>query len=726
MRKIKVLVCVSVIFLLVMSLGIFLSADNQQSAKELYEAAVFKKDADGDMLGAIKLFEKILAQYPKEQNIAAMAQLQIGICYEKLGQKSKKLAQDAFQRVIDNYPSQSQEVRIARERLSRLIQIVEKVSEAPLVPKFTKMKIPTELSWCIKISPDGKDLALVSEKKLWIMPLSGNLGPNFPGTPVQINTEGIEVQWTGLSWSGDGKWIAFNERPLEDKQEQGIFIVSSKGGKPKKVVGNYRDVRVVNYRISLSLDGKNLAFTSVEDNKQHIFSMSVEGGNPKQLVEIEAREPVYSPDGNLIAFVRDKNAGRNEGGLGLWIVPASGGTPHLLADVGNPSSPIWSPDGSMIAFLDYTKGKQIFIVPVIKAGRALGKPISIEAPEGAEELRLLAGWTLNDKIGVLLTTKLEFALYTLPASGGQAAIILNGGYPVQPRWSPDNKNIFYTVDVDKENSSWKNRGLAVVPSGGGEFKLLPRNGDAEINVPFAYQAGNRVSPNGKMIISAAKLPNDSNFLKNYPSTQIWKIPIDGGKATQITKPVHPFIDLSPCWSPDGNKVAFIRQQLIKGLNPYGDVSIYIVDSLGRESEILTATSDEIILSTAWSPDGKMIAYFAKEKKTPNGSYVNIVNVENGETKIVGKVQNVYVNTELAWSPDSKRIAFNDEEGGKLIKIMNIDDGSIKDIKTGLVDVTIYHFDWSPNGERFVFGGWKRGNKEFWFLENFLPKTTDKK
>jgi len=674
---------------------------------------------------AVELYNKVVSEKGNE-GLSAQAQLRIGMCYEKLGQKSLKLAQDAFQKVIDNYPSQSDEVRIARERLSRLIQIVEKVSEAPLVPKFTKMKIPTKLSWCVKLSPDSKDLALVSDKKLWKMPLSGNLGKDFPGTPVQINTEGIEVDWSGLSWSDDNKWIAFNERerPVKNNEEnikrnRGIFRVLSDGGKLQRIVETYRGSLVVNYRISLSPDGKNLAFTSVEDNKKHIFSMSVEGGNPKQLVEIEAREPVYSPDGNLIAFVRDKNAGRNEGGFGLWIVPASGGTPQLVADAGKASSPVWSPDGSMIAFLDYTKGKQIFIVPVIKAGRALGKPISIEAPEGTEEVRLLAGWTLKDKIGALLIKKLEFALYTLPASGGQAAIILNGGYPVQPRWSPDNKNIFYTVDVDKENSSWKNRGLAVVPSGGGEFKLLPRNGDAEINVPFAYQAGNRVSPNGKMIISAAKLPNDSNFLKNYPSTQIWKIPIDGGKATQITKPVHPFIDLSPCWSPDGNKVAFIRQQLIKGLNPYGDVSIYIVDSLGRESEILTATSDEIIFSPAWSPDGKMIAYLNKEKKDPYTETLNVINISSGESRVVGEVPTAHVNIELAWSHDSKRIAFNDDED-KVIKIMNLDDGNIEDISTGLVDVNIYHLDWSPNGERFVFGGWKGGNAEFWFLENFLP------
>jgi len=98
--------------------------------------------------------------------------------------------------------------------------------------------------------------------------------------------------------------------------------------------------------------------------------------------------------------------------------------------------------------------------------------------------------------------------------------------------------------------------------------------------------------------------------------------------------------------------------------------------------------------------------------------MNVINIENGETRVVGEVPSVYFSIELAWSPDSKRIAFNSD---KVIKVMNVDDGSIKDIKTYLEDVNIYHFDWSPDGERFVFMGWKGGDWEFWFMEDFLPE-----
>ena len=75
---------------------------------------------------------------------------------------------------------------------------------------------------------------------------------------------------------------------------------------------------------------------------------------------------------------------------------------------------------------------------------------------------------------------------------------------------------------------------------------------------------------------------------------------------------------------------------------------------------------------------------------------------------------------LSWSPDSKRIAFNDDSNHG-IKIMTLSDGSIEEIETGLPDLDrIVHFDWSPDGQRFVFTGWENGKGEFWFVEDLLP------
>ena len=323
--------------LITLLLGIDVMPSVAQSPEQLYQKGLMKEEGEGALQDAIDIYSTIADNSKADQSLQAKALLHIGMCYEKLGMQE---AVKAYQRLVNNYPAQKNEVLLARERLSRLVQVADKNSEIPLLPKFTRIKMPTRLSFAAALSPDGKTLAHIADKKLWTTPLSGNIGPELPGNPVQVNTEGIEVEWTGLSWSRDGNWIAFNDIPLKNKTEkennnQSIFIVSSGGGNPNKVIENYRDARVVNYRISLSPDGKKLAFSSVENGEQHIYLKQVDEGVPKQLADIQAREPVFSPDGKWIAFVEDKNLGRLGGSL--WIVPAGGGVPRLVARAGNAS-----------------------------------------------------------------------------------------------------------------------------------------------------------------------------------------------------------------------------------------------------------------------------------------------------------------------------------------------------------------------------------------------------
>ncbi len=291
-------------------------ASSQETAGQLYEKALYLEEGKGELQLAIKLYQQILNQYPDDREVRAKAQLHIGMCKEKLGLKE---AIDAYQKVIDNYPEFQNEVSVAKQNLKRLSNVLDETLKKP---KFRKIRIPTKITWNTRLSPDGQKLTLASDGKLWFIPLSGKLGTEFSGVPVKLNTGDLEIEWCGLAWSGDGKWIAFNDKEYMRNEElegkQGIHIVSAEGGEPKKVIENWRDVRTINYRISLSPQGKTLAFSSVEGNKQHIYTISTDGGVPKLLVDSLAREPVFSPDGKMIAYVEDKNLGRAGGGCGLY------------------------------------------------------------------------------------------------------------------------------------------------------------------------------------------------------------------------------------------------------------------------------------------------------------------------------------------------------------------------------------------------------------------------
>ena len=699
-----------------------------QSSEQCFQEGIMKEEGEGNLPAAIDIFNAIVEDSKAGEALQAKALLHVGLCYEKLG---KQEATKAYQNLVNNFPGQKNEVSIAKERLSRLLLAEEKTPVSSvqnnLVPKFTKIKIPTKLSWAVKLSPDGKKLAHVSDKKLWITPLSSNLGSNIPGTPVQLNTGGIEVEWTGLDWSRDGKWIAFNDYPKHDEngkyiENQSILIVPSDGGEPKKLVENFRSARVINYRISLSPDAEKIAFSSINENQQqHIFSLDIDTRTSKQLAEMEAREPAFSPDGKSIAFVKDKNMGMDEGDLGLWLVDAEGGTPVKLANAGKASSPVWSPDGKMIAYLDNSKGTQINIAPVNVNGNPNDQKISIDAPEGIEEVRLLAGWTPDNRIGALLVSKLEYGLFTLPAKGGQAAMILNDIRAFQPRWSRDSKQIFYVTQPLEGTGRSYRQFLAFVPASGGKGTPLKTNINGESVKQFAYQSGNRVSPDGKWIVTSTWTPADTNTLKvHWPTSKIWKVSVDGDEAIQITNTPGNFSDMSPCWSPDGKNIAFIRFQLVAGENDIfgGNNRIYTINSEGGEPEILVSITGKYVNSVNWSPDGKTIAFLTKEINEPHTKELNLYDVDTKGLRKIVNIEAANVNNEMAWSPDSKRIAINDALG-KVIEVITIADESVEDISTGLVDVNIYHLDWSPDGKRFAFCGWKGGEPEFWFLEDFL-------
>ena len=589
---------------------------------------------------------------------------------------------------------------------------------------FRKIRIPHDafrLRPEAQLSPDGNSIAFVVEGKLWIMPRVGTVGPDYPGVPTLLNTDDIEVSWEGLAWSRDGRWIAFNDKELTRAAERSpnrrMYVVSPDGGKPRETHRNWHGYYVVNYRMSLSPNGRTLAFSSVDANELHIYAIPVEGGVPKRLVEAPAREPVFSPDGKRIAYVADKDLGA--GGGGLWVVSADGGVPTLVTDAGCASSPTWSPDGRMIAFLDYKDDKsrrQIYVIPMGEDGEPLGGKITIDCPEGIDSVMRLTGWTPDNKIGAVFVGHPQYGLYTLPATGGIAALVAHG-YLNQPRWSPGGKRIICTVDAGKGQDGWIHLGLASISAEGGETTTIPVRADTQI-AKLSWGGGNHVSPDGQTIVFAGRRKEEAQWINH-----IWTLPVEGGEPRQLTNAPAPLTDWYPCWSPDGKAIAFVRSKNDPTTLSGVDTAVFIIPTEGGETKQLTRASDMVIFGyIAWSPDGTWLAYSSSDEDySPESRTLRIVPAAGGPSRAVGKLgQGLDARVELAWSSDSKRIAFSDLSG-KAVKIMSLDDGSVAEIDPHLANTHIHHLDWSRDGERLVFGGRQGGDPEFWMVENFLPQ-----
>lgn len=684
-------------------------AQANDQAEILLEAARKAEVLEGNLDAAIEQYKEVVASYSSNHAVAAEALVRMGQCYEKLGQSG---AQDAYQQVIEDYPDQQPEVELARQRLAVLAKAL---AEATGEPTFSQIRVASRLAWLPQLSPDGSKLAFANPEGLWLIPIQGNVDPGVAGVPEKLTVslpDGVSVDRDGLAWSADGKWIAFNDFSARKTGPwaSNMYVVSSEGGVPRKLsVAPVRGELSVNYRLALSPDGKQVTFASmdVKTREFHLESIPVQGGPARRLTEPPASEPAYSPNGKLIAYVAAL-AQKREALLrppgGVWVVPAEGGTPVLVADVKSQASyPIWSPDGRTIAF---TAGGAVWAAPVSEDGKPTAAPVKFTPPHPVAGG--LLGWTADNKIGLFLHSPSYNAIYTVPASGGQAAQVTPEGFWFSPKWAPDGNRMFL-IDADGRISS--------VPAEGGQVSAIPWRSASRIR-EILVGGENAISPDGSTIVFASA--------KDVaPGVDLWTIPVEGGAPTQLTSGESEAIENRfPCWSPDGKWVAFVRGERLKDdIQYYANVNIYKIPAEGGEPIQLTADSDRVgFRDIAWSPDGSSVAYFSAEDHLT----IKVKSLESGDSRAVGKAERPGWNS-LSWSPDGKRLAFTPSSNVKgplsAIRIISLEDGTTTTLQTGLGEADYWQVSWSPDGTRLAFTALQGGDPELWFMEDFLPETT---
>jgi Tol biopolymer transport system component len=169
-------------------------------------------------------------------------------------------------------------------------------------------------------------------------------------------------------WSPDGSTLVFSEHAPGERFRSPVTLwaIGVEGGGRRELTradGLTRDVAG-----SFSPDGRRLLFTRVRDSTVQqlpasIHVLQLEDGAVERLLD-RAAMPAYSPDGNRIAYATDldENGSFSYGdktsfAAELYVTDADGSDRRRLTRTRglDELSPSWSPDGNVIA---YVRGKQ--------------------------------------------------------------------------------------------------------------------------------------------------------------------------------------------------------------------------------------------------------------------------------------------------------------------------------------------------------------------------------
>jgi dipeptidyl aminopeptidase/acylaminoacyl peptidase len=225
-----------------------------------------------------------------------------------------------------------------------------------------------------------------------------------------------------------------------------------------------------------------------------------------------------------------------------------------------------------------------------------------------------------------------------------------------------------------------------------------------------------ISPDGRRIAYTVR---ETNWDDNSYETEIWLVETRAANGAnpaprQLTNAKKS--SLSPSWSPDGLRLAFISDRTDKR-------QVYIINPQAGEADAVTTLEDGVE-SFAWSPDGKALAFTATEPKSTlvkerekkygefqvveqdyRMSHLSIVDLATKTTRAL--TSGPFTVGSFAWSPDGRSIAFDHRvnsatasSGSADVSIVTVADGSVRALVTQAGPDT--NPVWAPDGSRIAF------------------------
>ena len=457
------------------------------------------------------------------------------------------------------------------DEASRLLRI-ERLAVVPFTSLPGNVTSPA-------FSPDGSEVAFG-----WDGETNGagfDLYVKAIGTENPLRITRHPSEKLSIAWSPDGSAIAVSRISIEGGS--GIFLVPPTGGPERKIYSRSSTYWYGN-ELSWSSDGKYLAFsdhpeTSYQSIILYLLSMSTLKVTPVKTECKDAAAPSFAPRGELLAWVCMDKLGSDS----LRLLNLSdGSTTELLKGNEMIGGIAWSRGGDNIIYSSPAIRGALWEVALTHPERAQRLPIGHDVSDVAvsssgHRLVYLQDstntniWHLDlqgspPQAHKLIASSAEQESASISPDGRRIAFESNRSGAVEiwvcdadgsnvlqltsfgfisgtPRWSPDGGLIAFDSRFGGESNLY-----TVDPAGGVPTKL---------NIDVSDNSMPGWSPDGKWIYFTQG--DDTG----EPS--VWKVPSQGGHAVQLAGTPA----AAPLASPDGQYVYFFRKKKLWRMMPDG-------------------------------------------------------------------------------------------------------------------------------------------------------------
>jgi dipeptidyl aminopeptidase/acylaminoacyl peptidase len=215
------------------------------------------------------------------------------------------------------------------------------------------------------------------------------------------------------------------------------------------------------------------------------MTMPIEGGAPKDLTPGDFDVPTFSlggpddyaisPDGAEVAYVAntDKDQATSTN-TDIFVVPTAGGdAKRVTTGLGADRSPVYSPDGNFIAYRSQTRPgyeSDRWRLLVYERANFRTNPLNESQDRNVEEITWSADST---RIFYTMEDRGRTAVHMMPASGGASRVVITGNSHIgDVQFTPDGRTMVYS-----ETSGSRPAEIYRASSGGGTAIPMTRLND---------------------------------------------------------------------------------------------------------------------------------------------------------------------------------------------------------------------------------------------------------